>query len=436
MDEYVMHMTRSNLLEVLLEDLPITAKKTTVSRMMYAARNVSKENDKERLTEYHKEVLEQAAEHIERVSGFLLIYPTCCLHLVEAETPVLIEILKVLDSDTRYIDSVSVFSFTEDVPYRLFMGWMNGFIISANLGPYEAHPRNTLVNAMSEFNINMLKWGKQLSEMDREQQTVALESIRTAAEELLPDDAGIIYGIILCEDVPKLKEVLELFDKRQATIMYDADLVWPKPQLPGLGLRLREEDWPEHFANPWCCSRFVSYCTAKRIPLQQCDDLRNSLSIKCCDASRFGGREQQGSSCCLEAACLSCISNSSGQLAGLDGFLAKAGKFEGLWARVKAKWRGMSKIQDRCLLVLDKEKLAKACASSAVVEKIRGFVFVPEPSVATTIGFLENNLGLIAHSGGSCVALVGWDEGGWIIEGTPSKLSYESNLSMILVLLV
>ncbi|KAJ7523252.1 hypothetical protein O6H91_18G043500 [Diphasiastrum complanatum] len=200
MDDYILHMTRRTLLDQVLEESPLaSSKKPTPSRLVYAAISKLKDSGKHRLTSYHADILQKAAGKIERVSGFLLIYPTCCVHLIEAETSILIAVLKALQSDKTFFDATCVLSFTEDA---------------------------------SELNINLLKWGKYLSEMDKVQQSAALDSVRSTAEEYLPDNPGAIFGIILSEDIPKLNEVLELLDDPPEDIIFDSELVWPKPQMP------------------------------------------------------------------------------------------------------------------------------------------------------------------------------------------------------------
>ncbi|KAJ7523253.1 hypothetical protein O6H91_18G043500 [Diphasiastrum complanatum] len=168
MDDYILHMTRRTLLDQVLEESPLaSSKKPTPSRLVYAAISKLKDSGKHRLTSYHADILQKAAGKIERVSGFLLIYPTCCVHLIEAETSILIAVLKALQSDKTFFDATCVLSFTEDVPYRLFTAWLTGFINSSNFGPYEAFRPEMVLTAASELNINLLKWGKYLSEMDK-----------------------------------------------------------------------------------------------------------------------------------------------------------------------------------------------------------------------------------------------------------------------------
>jgi hypothetical protein len=129
---------------------------------LYAARTQNRETSKQHLTGYHSQIIQKAAGKADKLTRFLLIYPTCCLHVLEAETAMLMEILRNIQSGLPLLESITVLSFSEDVSYRFFPGWMSGFINASNLGPYE--PRNTrnLLSEISNLNINVLKWGKTL----------------------------------------------------------------------------------------------------------------------------------------------------------------------------------------------------------------------------------------------------------------------------------
>ncbi|KAH7285086.1 hypothetical protein KP509_33G011700 [Ceratopteris richardii] len=206
--------------------------KRIVSRVMYAAKTVNKETSKQHLTGYHTENFQKIVGKGEKITGFLLIYPTCCLHVLEGETSCLMAILRSLQSDSSAEESICVLSFTEDVTYRFFPSWMSGFINASNLGPYEPKSTKSLLSEISSLNVNVLKWGKMLSEMDKVQQAQALDSVRSSTEEFLPDNPAAIYTLILAEETPKLEEFLEIYELPPKDIIFDSDLVWPMPKEP------------------------------------------------------------------------------------------------------------------------------------------------------------------------------------------------------------
>jgi len=54
------------------------------------------------------------------------------------------------------------------------------------------------------MNLNMLKWGRQLIDMDKEERVLALESLRATAEDLLPYDPADIYASTSTPILPHL----------------------------------------------------------------------------------------------------------------------------------------------------------------------------------------------------------------------------------------
>ncbi|OAE32892.1 hypothetical protein AXG93_4754s1020 [Marchantia polymorpha subsp. ruderalis] len=175
------HMQRSTLLDTFYENLQATAKKgPAVSRLLYVAKTKEKESTKQRVAAYHEEILKKAAGNLNKVSGFLTVYPTCCYCCVEAETPHLMALLKAFQlsasNPSAILEGFCVLSYTEEIQGRAFPSWMTVYVNvpppaaaatpSADPVVEEDFPDkwNTEV---SDLNINMLKWGRQLSEMDK-----------------------------------------------------------------------------------------------------------------------------------------------------------------------------------------------------------------------------------------------------------------------------
>ncbi|MCO5558917.1 hypothetical protein L7F22_012507 [Adiantum nelumboides] len=192
-------------------------------------------------TGYQSESFQKVVGKADKITGFLLIYPTCCLHVLEGDTTSLMAILRSLQADPSSLESICILSFTEDaslliklclkhvfdgqVTYRFFPSWMAGFINASNLGPYEPKITKNLLSEISSLNINVLKWGKKLSEMDKIQQAQALDSVRSSTEEFLPDDPAAIFAFILADETPKLEEFLEIYDLPPKDIIFDNDIL-------------------------------------------------------------------------------------------------------------------------------------------------------------------------------------------------------------------
>ncbi|KAG0556619.1 hypothetical protein KC19_11G067500 [Ceratodon purpureus] len=86
-DDIVMNImqARPNMLDATLEAAALK-RGPSISRMLYAARipeDKHPEPDKTRIASWHELTLKQVGMLL-RMSGFLIVYPTCVLHLLEA----------------------------------------------------------------------------------------------------------------------------------------------------------------------------------------------------------------------------------------------------------------------------------------------------------------------------------------------------------------
>jgi hypothetical protein len=68
--------------------------------------------------DWHEQMM-KAAGTLNRMTGFLLVYPTCVLHFLEAESAALTKILLALQANAKseapVLEGICVLSYTEDV---------------------------------------------------------------------------------------------------------------------------------------------------------------------------------------------------------------------------------------------------------------------------------------------------------------------------------
>ncbi|CAK9876718.1 unnamed protein product [Sphagnum jensenii] len=121
MDDLMMniHQTRPNMLDVVMENFNASAMRgPSISRMLYAGKLNARETSKQRVADWHEQMM-KAAGTLNRMTGFLLVYPTCVLHFLEAESASLTKILLALQANAKseapVLEGVCVLSYTEDV---------------------------------------------------------------------------------------------------------------------------------------------------------------------------------------------------------------------------------------------------------------------------------------------------------------------------------
>ncbi|GBG87149.1 hypothetical protein CBR_g44607 [Chara braunii] len=227
-----------SLLDVVLERIQKEGKKVLLARVVYIAKTGGKESNKTQQISFHEELMNKVkGDSGEKVTGMLLVFPTCCVHVMEAETKIVLDILRELlhtwqqqqQAKTRVLDMVKIVSFTEDIPGRAFPTWMSAFLSSSNAGPYEAEEEAKILAMACNLNISMVKLGTLFSEMSKPQQIFALDNLKSTAGDLLPKGPEVIFGMLLSEETPTLEEFMEIYDD-PINVDLDSENVWPMAQ--------------------------------------------------------------------------------------------------------------------------------------------------------------------------------------------------------------
>ncbi|KAF5836805.1 hypothetical protein DUNSADRAFT_5384 [Dunaliella salina] len=230
-DEAFEGTTRESLLDVVQERLQKTGKSKLISRLIYVARFIRKEQSVEAHKTFHSKIIEKHQDG--EVSGFLLCYPWCMIHLIEARTSSLMSILRdTLNSGQQNHGMVEarVIASTEDIPSRCFEGWHAAFVSSgSHASQMDPVDSTTIVKDATEVNNFMRKVGPSLlglSEIELRRKLYALESFfdDVPAPEL-------VLALVPAEDAPTLDEYLDIFDV-PLSIDLDSEQVWPMPSHP------------------------------------------------------------------------------------------------------------------------------------------------------------------------------------------------------------
>ncbi|XP_030196139.1 testis-expressed protein 47 isoform X1 [Gadus morhua] len=84
--------------------------------------------DRQKLGAHYEElnVRLQRQYHVEGISGLLLMYPSCLLHVIESSSEVLVSLLqnlKDLQEEGRQVETAKVVLMSHDLPNRLFHQW-------------------------------------------------------------------------------------------------------------------------------------------------------------------------------------------------------------------------------------------------------------------------------------------------------------------------
>jgi hypothetical protein len=228
MEEIPEEPHRRSMFEVSKE---IRESKQSVSRLMYVGRiNVERSPKIDLADEFSKWLKESESF----VTGLLITTGNYIVHLLEAETEVLINVVKwqekLMKLEPPPFAGMSVPVFTEENPKRIFKFW------SSAVTP----PDSTGENEPDEIQVDEVSWGlysiimeigTKLSEKysgDGENTTGISNAIKaiTSTKKLLPKQETL--SLMLKKDFPSLNDFIDIF-VAPIDIVLDNEIIWPCP---------------------------------------------------------------------------------------------------------------------------------------------------------------------------------------------------------------
>jgi len=234
MDHHIIEK-RESLLDVVL-DRASKRKTVMTTRVVIVSTFVRKitSNEAHDVRDAHEDFLNNSREpEDDQITGILIIYPTCCIHMLEASTKTILAFMTLQQQEGADIfNQSSVISCTEDVPHLAFDFWEASFVNTPGpSGEVDACDEESLVNVASEVNLNLLKMGQHFSTMTSEGCSAALQSLKTTWPDLPKPET--IHSMILATDVPSVGDFLEIFNT-PVNLDLESEKIWPVESLSNL----------------------------------------------------------------------------------------------------------------------------------------------------------------------------------------------------------
>mmetsp|Transcript_2170 Transcript_2170/g.7576 ORF Transcript_2170/g.7576 Transcript_2170/m.7576 type:complete len:252 (-) Transcript_2170:2771-3526(-) len=225
---------RPSLLDVVQDRLQKQGKMPTgprsvPSRMLLLAKTDGTQTGKDAVASYWEGVLRECRGESERETGLLLVFPNCVLHMVEGTASLLMDVCRRLEAaapDECHMRGVKVCASTEDVPSPAFLTWEACFVNEPPVEGAEAEDPETMVDAVSDVNLGLLRLGGVLKQMARAELDGALDNLRSAYPDLTP--MTTLLGILATEGAPTLTEFLDIYDSA-VDVDLESEKVWPLP---------------------------------------------------------------------------------------------------------------------------------------------------------------------------------------------------------------
>ncbi|XP_070616976.1 testis-expressed protein 47-like [Erythrolamprus reginae] len=224
-------VARNTLLSALEERRRQQMKKYLLQRMIVVA--ILQENASEdEITDYHEQLFQKISRsHLgEGASGILLIYSQCILHILEASSGTLYNILMDLSlfenqGTAALLQDIKILVMSHNIPTRLFPQW-NATKLEVPVTLEDVTQTQTIEEVINECLTLILKMGVYLVTLKVGNKGLG-ECLQTAVPELLIPAETIQY---LCRSQECLSpgKFLKMYNNPVQPQM-DAETVWPTP---------------------------------------------------------------------------------------------------------------------------------------------------------------------------------------------------------------
>ncbi|KAM6951315.1 testis-expressed protein 47 isoform 2-T2 [Aplochiton taeniatus] len=179
------------------------------------------------------------------ITGLLLLYPTCMVHLIESSSDILLSVLEDMrDMEEKpnggQIKAARVLVMSHDLPSRLFQQWsykvLNGQTRTLDDGP-EQETTETLLGTVLSV---LFKLGNYHQYITKDSKSPPGSEPDEAQELIVPQ--GVLDQLLLREEFLSPKQYLHTYHS-PFNILMDSECVWPPPD--HLGLTFPNYGWQE-----------------------------------------------------------------------------------------------------------------------------------------------------------------------------------------------
>lgn len=222
---------RRSLLDVLKEHVGAEGRERMVARVMYVAQ-LPDRHSRAKLKDHHQRLVEGLRAEGHELTGLLLVWETCCLHMLEGTLDHLMGFLRglrgALGDGSAPMREPRFATFMDDCEAPVFSFW-DASTLNASVGDeVEAVPFQEAAEYMAEAGIQMLSLGKQLTAIpSEEKRKTGINKLASLGYDLPTPERAT--SLALSDDLLSLDEFLEVFGG-PLHLELDSDLVWPVPR--------------------------------------------------------------------------------------------------------------------------------------------------------------------------------------------------------------
>ncbi|XP_074867360.1 testis-expressed protein 47-like isoform X3 [Carettochelys insculpta] len=224
---------RSNLLSALEEKRRLQFKKFLLHRLFFVAK-LSQRADRQEVTGYHERLFQNILKyHLgEPVSGLLLLYPRCILHILESSSGTLYHILHDLASlqkqgSCALLQEIKILVVSHNIPTRLFLQWYVTRVTLPVTYLEDVTQSQSAEEVVTECLTLLLKLGTYLSKTFKVSSKGLGDNLHTLVPELLIP-AEIIEYLCKATEFMSPEAFLKMYNNPLQPAMA-SETVWPTP---------------------------------------------------------------------------------------------------------------------------------------------------------------------------------------------------------------
>ena len=230
-DEEGTDVPRQSLLDVVLEHKQKQSSQARLEdRITLLAKTKDMQEDDEEIRDYFLDLFDLAATEDETCTGLVLVYPTACVVVLEAEQSILWDVLRRLHSselDNSPVNEFAILSSSEEISKRVFNMPYSTFLNEASAPAVLIEDSEKLIATATAANLSILKLGEELRSLPGDEAQNLLANLRSSMTTFPTQET--FKAIIGAEDTSSVDEFLEFFGK-PVDISLDSEVVWPAPE--------------------------------------------------------------------------------------------------------------------------------------------------------------------------------------------------------------
>ncbi|XP_065898692.1 testis-expressed protein 47-like [Dysidea avara] len=227
-----MEVVKSSMLDAIMETF-VDNKRQLLHCLVCVSRLSPSIGDKRTVGGHYEQLFRACSSQYqgEGPTGILLVYPQHCLHLVEAPSELLMDVVKDLEKQGKekaMLVETKILIFATNIKMRFYGHWCHRVLNLPTLAKGDSYQTNNPVHETVVSNVeNLYILGQRLGKMPQLEQKKTLDNLPEKLPELLLQQDVLEYFLAQSE-LMHPTEFIQLYGKLPQVTL-DGETIWPVP---------------------------------------------------------------------------------------------------------------------------------------------------------------------------------------------------------------